>query len=348
MRAAALPRPERAPRGPLLALVRERRAPYGPRRLTDRARAAIRLRHLSPRTEEVYLSWMLRFVKFHRGRDPRRLGAKHVTAFLSDLATRGRVSASTQNQALAALLFLYKNVLGRNHPWLASIVHAKRSSRIPVVLSREEVRAVLSSMRGVPKLMASLLYGSGLRVLECCRLRVQDVDFDRRQIYVRQGKGKKDRAVMLPRAIRSDLAAHLGTIRRQHRRDVEAGAGWISAPGGPSRASRDLALQWVFPGSQLRVDPETRRRGRPHLHPTALQTAVRRAVRASGIPKRASCHTLRHSFATHLLEAGLDLRTIQELLGHENVATTMVYTHVLHRNPAGARSPLDGPLRRRR
>lgn len=315
------------------------------RRIGDRARAAMRVRHLSRRTEEAYVRWMLRYYEFHGRRDPAELGAEHVTAFLNDLATRGRVAASTQNQALSALLFLYREVLGRDLPWLDEIVRAKRPARLPVVLARDEVRAVLSHMEGAPKLMATLLYGSGLRLLECCRLRVKDVDFTRSQILVRDGKGDRDRATMLPAAVRADLAAHLERVREQHRRDLSRGAGWVELPGALARklpaAGREWAWQWVFPATRLYVHPESGQRRRHHLHETVLQQAVRRAVLAAGIPKRATCHTLRHSFATHLLEDGSDIRTVQELLGHKDVATTMIYTHVLNRGPAGVRSPAD-------
>jgi integron integrase len=305
----------------------------------------MRLRRFSPRTEEAYVAWMIRFFEFHGRRDPADLGPEHVTAFLSALATCGRVAASTQNQALAALLFLYREVLGRDLPWLDGLVRATRPTPLPVVLSRDEVRAVLSRMEGLPRLMATLLYGSGLRLLECCRLRVKDLDFGRSQILVRDGKGERDRATMLPRAVQADLAAHLERVRDQHRHDLSAGAGWVELPGALARklpsAGRDLAWQWVFPATRHYVDRVTGQRRRHHLHETVLQHAVRRAVLASGVPKRATCHTFRHSFATHLLEDGADIRTVQELLGHEDVATTMIYTHVLNRAPAGARSPLD-------
>lgn len=305
----------------------------------------MRLRRLSPRTEEAYVRWMCRYYEFHGRRDPADLGAKDVTAFLNDLATSGRVAASTQNQALSALLFLYREVLGRDLPWLDELVRAKRPARLPVVLARDEVRAVLSHMEGVPRLMATLLYGSGLRLLECCRLRVKDVDFARSQIVVRSGKGERDRATMLPAAVRADLAAHLERVREQHRRDLSQGAGWVELPAALARklpaAGREWAWQWVFPATRHYVHRESGQRRRHHLHETVLQQAMRRAVLAAGIPKRATCHTLRHSFATHLLEDGSDIRTVQELLGHKDVATTMIYTHVLDRGPAGVRSPAD-------
>jgi integron integrase len=305
----------------------------------------MRLRHLSPRTEEAYLGWMRRFYRFHGGRDPEQLGAEHVTAFLNALAIRSRVSASTQNQALTALLFLYRDVLRVELSWLDDLVHAKVPSRLPVVLSEEEVRSVLGQMEGVPRLMASLLYGCGLRLLECCRLRVKDIDFGRNHVMVRSGKGDKDRLTMLPGALKRELAAHLEATRAQHQRDLSNGAGWVELPGALARklpaAGREWPWQWAFPATRPYFDRETGQRRRHHLHETVVQRAVRRAVLASGIPKRATCHTFRHSFATHLLEHGSDIRTVQELLGHKDVATTMIYTHVLNRGPAGVRSPID-------
>ena len=305
----------------------------------------MRLRRFSPRTQDAYVNWMRRYYEFHARRDPADLGAEHVTAFLSDLATRGHVAASTQNQALAALLFLYREVLTRDLPWLDDLVRAKRPAHIPVVLTRDEVRFVLSHMRGTPRLMATLLYGSGLRLLECCRLRVKDVDFGRHQIVVRSGKGDKDRVTMLPATLRSALATQLERARNQHQRDLAQGAGWVELPGALARklpaAGRDWAWQWVFPATRHYVERESGQQRRHHLHETVVQQAVRQAVLASGIAKRASCDTLRHSFATHLLEDGTDIRTLQQLLGHRDVATTMIYTHVLNRGPAGVRSPAD-------
>ncbi len=314
-------------------------------RVSARAIAAMRLRHFSPRTERAYLGWMRRYYEFHGRRDPVRLGAEHVTAFLNALATRSRVASSTQNQALAALLFLYREVLGIHLPWLDDLVHAKTPVRLPVVLSRDEVRAVLARMNGEPRLMATLLYGCGLRLLECCRLRVKDIDFGRNQITVRRGKGEKDRATMLPLSTKAELSVHLERVRAQRERDLEIGAGWVELPDAlanklPS-AGREWPWQWVFPATRHYVERETGQKRRHHLHETVLQHAVRRAVLASGTPKRATCHTFRHLFATHLLEDGSDIRTVQELLGHKDVATTMIYTHVLSRGPAGVKSPAD-------
>jgi len=319
--------------------------PKAAARIGDRARAAMRLRRFSARTEQAYLRWMIRFHEFSGRRNPAELGAEQVTAFLSALATRDRVAASTQNQALAAILFLYRDVLGQELPWLDDLVRAKTPARLPVVLTRDEVRAIIAQMNGTPWLMAMVLYGSGLRLLECCRLRVKDVDFGRNQITVRRGKGDKDRATMLPQAIKSDLAAHLERAREQHRRDLALGAGWVELPGALARklpsSGREWAWQWVFPATRLYVERETGKRRRHHLHETVVQQAMRRAVLTAGIAKRATCHTLRHSFATHLLEDGSDIRTVQELLGHRDVATTMIYTHVLNRGPAGVPSPAD-------
>jgi len=335
----------REPDGEIDRPPRPDRPPAVTQKLGDRARAAMRLRRLSPRTQEAYLGWMRRYYQFHGRRNPADLGPEHVTAFLSSLATGATVSASTQNQALAAILFLYGEVLGLHLPWLDDLVRAKRPVRLPVVLSREEVAAVLGRMTGVPRLMATLLYGSGLRLLECCQLRVKDIDFGRNQVFVRRGKGGKDRVTMLPSAVRPDLNAHLEQVRRQHAADVAGSAGWVELPDALDRklhaAGRAWASQWVFPANRHYLHRESGQRRRHHLHETVIQNAVRRAVLASGIPKRATCHTFRHSFATHLLEDGSDIRTVQELLGHNDVSTTMIYTHVLNRGPSGVRSPLD-------
>lgn len=313
--------------------------------LGDRVRAAMRLRHLSRRTEEAYLGWIHRYWLFCGRRHPAAFGHEQATAFLSHLATHDRVAAATQNQAVAALLFLYREVVAQELPWLDDLVRVVTPPRLPVVLSRDEVRAVLAQMHGVPRLMALLLYGSGMRLLECCRLRRKDVDFHRNQIAVRRGKGDKDRYTMLPRAVRDPLADHLDRGRVQHLHDVAVGAGHVELPGALAKklpsASRDLCWQWVFPATRTYHHAETGQTRRHHLHETVVQSAMRAAVLASRIDKRASCHTLRHSFATHLLEDGTDIRTVQELLGHRDVATTMIYTHVLNRGPSGVRSPID-------
>ena len=314
-------------------------------RLLDRVRAAIRVKHYSRRTEKAYVGWIRRFVLFHGKRHPATLGAAEVTAFLSHLAVQRRVSASTQNQALCALLFLYREVLEMDLPWLDGLVRAKRPQRVPVVLDRAEVRALLAHLQGTPWLVASLLYGAGLRLLEAMRLRVKDVDFQRREIVVRDGKGAKDRRTLLPGSVRRPLAEHLRRVRRQHVADLAAGRGEAPLPVSLARkypaAGREWGWQWVFPATRHYRDPVTGRRRRHHLHESVVQRAVKRAAREAGLVKPATCHTLRHSFATHLLEAGYDIRTIQELLGHRDVSTTMIYTHVLNRGGRGVRSPLD-------
>ncbi len=315
-------------------------------KLLDRVRAAIRSRHYSRRTEDAYVHWIKRFIFFfHAKRHPAEMGEAEVTLFLSALAVDAKVSASTQNQALSALLFLYREVLDQPLAWLDDLVHAPTRRRLPVVLTREEVHAVLVLLHGVPRLMLTLLYGTGMRLLECCRLRVKDVDFAANQILVRGGKGDKDRVTLLPLAVKSDLGRHLAFVCGQHQRDVERGAGWVELPLALGRkypnAGREWGWQWVFPATRIYVDRETGQRRRHHLHESLLQRAVKEAVRRAGLAKPASCHTFRHSFATHLLEDGYDIRTVQELLGHSDVSTTMIYTHVLNRGPAGVRSPAD-------
>ena len=315
-------------------------------RLLDQVRAAIRAKHFSRRTEQAYVNWIRRFIVASGKRHPVELGSREITAFLTSLAVDRRVAASTQNQALSAILFLYREVLAVDLPWLDDVVRAKRPLHLPVVLTREEVRAVLSRMTGVTATMAGLLYGSGLRLLECCRLRVQDVDFGRHEIVVRRGKGARDRRTMLPARLRSELSAHLTQVRAQHDFDQRADAGWVELPHALARkysnAGRDWSWQWIFPATRHYVDPETGQRRRHHLHETVLQRAFHGALRESRVAKAASPHTLRHSFATHLLEDGHDIRTVQELLGHRDVATTMIYTHVLQRpGGLGIRSPID-------
>ena len=319
-------------------------APQKPK-LLDRVRLAMRAHHYSPRTEEAYVAWIKRYIFFHGKRHPAEMGAEEVTRFLSSLALDGRVAASTQNQALSALLFLYREVLQQDLPWLEGVVRAKRPIRLPVVLAREEVQAVLAHLRGTPRLMGTLLYGAGLRLLECAQLRVKDVDFALNQILVRNGKGQKDRVTLLPATVKADLARHLEAVRQQHQRDLSNGAGWVELPGGLERkypnAGREWGWQWVFPATRIYVDRECGKRRRHHLHESVIQRAVKEGVRRAGIAKPATCHTFRHSFATHLLEDGYDIRTVQELLGHKDVTTTMIYTHVLNRGPAAVRSPAD-------
>ncbi|MFQ5891083.1 MAG: integron integrase [Gemmatimonadota bacterium] len=314
-------------------------------RLLDRVRAAIRTRHLSLRTEEAYLSWIRRFLRFHRELDPEEMGAAEIEAFLTHLATRRRVAASTQSQATSALLFLYREVLGVDVERARRIVRARTPTRLPVVLSRDEVRAVLGQLRGTKRIMGALLYGGGMRLLECLRLRVKDVDFARGELVIREAKGGKDRVTMLPGVARTALARHLHRMKQQHERDLEAGAGWVALPTALERkytnAGREWAWQWIFPATRIHVDRRTGHRRRHHLHESAMQRAVKEAVRRAGIAKRASCHTFRHSFAMHLLESGYDIRTVQELLGHRSLRTTMIYTHVLNRGGLGVRSPAD-------
>jgi integron integrase len=316
-----------------------------PPRLLEPVRARIRRLGMSIRTEQAYAGWIRRFILANGKRHPREMGAREVEAFLTRLATHGHVAASTQNQALSALLFLYREVLQQELPWMADVRRAKRPKRLPVVLSREEVAALLAEMSGVTWLMAGLLYGAGLRLMECVRLRVQDVDFVRREITVRRGKGGKDRRTMLPAMTVEGLQNQLAEARRVHQRDLDAGFGEVWLPNALARkypqAAREWAWQYVFPASARSTDPRSGMTGRHHLDERVLQRAVKGAVRRAGIAKPATCHTLRHSFATHLLEAGHDIRTIQELLGHKDVATTQIYTHVLNRGGHGVLSPLD-------
>lgn len=320
-------------------------APPRQPRLLDRVRQALRLRHLSPRTEAAYVAWIRRFVFFHAKRHPDEMGAFEVVAFLSDLAVRGRVSASTQNQALAALLFLYREVLGRELDGLDDAVRARRARTLPVVLSRDEVRRLLAQLPPTPRLVGTLLYGGGLRLLEALRLRVKDVDFARRQLVLREPKAGRDRAVPLPRIAEAPLRRHLAAVRRLHESDLARGLVGPPLPGGLARkyphAPREWAWQWVFPATRIGTDPDTGRRFRHHLHETAMQRAVKLASQRARLTKRATCHALRHSFATHLLEDGADIRTVQELLGHRELRTTMIYTQVLAQGPLGLRSPAD-------
>lgn len=316
-----------------------------PPRLLDALRDRVRRLGLSIRTEEVYVEWARRFIVANGKRHPSEMGAKEVEWFLTELAVKGKVAASTQNQALSALLFLYREVLHQQLPWMDEIRRAKRPERLPVVLTRAEVASVLAQMNGVTWLMASLLYGSGLRVMECVRLRIQDIDLVRREIMVRHGKGGKDRRTVLPAASVDALQGQLAFARQVHERDLAAGFGMTWLPAALERkyvnAAKEWSWQYAFPASQRSSDPRSGKESRHHLHETVLQRAVKTAVRRTGIAKPATCHTLRHSFATHLLESGSDIRTIQELLGHSDVSTTMIYTHVLNRGGTGVLSPLD-------
>ena len=310
-----------------------------------RLRSAIRIRHYSRRTEKAYLYWAERFVAFHRGKHPARMGGAEVVSFLSHLAERQNVAASTQNQAFNALVFLYGQVLGTPLEELGPIVRARRPRRLPVVLTEQEARDLIGAISGSPRLVASLLYGSGLRLLEALRLRVKDVDFGRGEIRVRDGKGRRDRVTMLPRSLGDDLRRQLEVAHAYHRADLAEGFGEVGLPDALARkypgAPKEWHWQYVFPGQRRSLDSCSGCERRHHLHESTVQRSVKAALRRTGIAKNASCHSLRHSFATHLLERGQDIRTVQELLGHRSVATTMVYTHVLGRGAGGVASPLD-------
>jgi integron integrase len=315
-------------------------------RLLGQVRQAIRTRHYSVKTEEAYIGWIKRFIFFHNKRHPVEMGEREIAQFLSSLATESHISSSTQNQAFNALLFLYQEVLQRKVGLIEGVVRAKRHRRLPVVLTKEEVQRLLASLEGTPWLMTMLLYGAGLRLMECCRLRVKDIDFSRNQIVVRAGKGDKDRLTMLPAAVKEPLLRHLRAVKHQHEEDLEMGLGRVSLPNALERkypnAGKEWGWQWVFPATSHYTDRVTGERRRHHLHESVLQKAVKEARLKAGIAKPAGPHTLRHSFATHLLEDGYDIRTVQELLGHADVSTTMIYTHVLNRGGRGVRSPVDG------
>jgi integron integrase len=314
-------------------------------KLLDQVREAMRLRHMSYRTEEAYVNWIRRFIFFHNRRHPKDMGADEVRAFLSHLAVHLHVAASTQNVALNALLFLYRHVLRQEFPEIGEIERAKRPRRLPTVLTREEVTAMLTQLKGTHRLMASLLYGSGLRLMECLRLRVKDLDFAYQQLTVRDGKGAQDRVTMLPKSLEEPLQRHLAKVQLLHAEDLAEGFGEVYLPYALERkypnAGRSWTWQYVFPAAKRSVDPRSGKERRHHVSDTVLQKAVKSALQQSGIHKRGNCHTLRHSFATHLLEDGYDIRTVQELLGHKDVKTTMIYTHVLQRGGKGVRSPLD-------
>lgn len=316
-----------------------------PPKLLDQMRERLRVMHYSIRTEKVYLDWAKRFILFHGKRHPRELDASHIETFLTHLAVEGRVSASTQNQALSALLFLYRKVLEMDFPDLEAVTRARNPQRMPVVLTVDECKQLLLQLEGQWWLLASLLYGTGMRLMEGVRLRVQDVDFSRREIVVRRGKGNKDRVTMLPETLIGPLQTHLEKARAIHQEDLKRGFGDVYLPFALDRkypnAGREWMWQYVFPSYKLSVDPRSGVTRRHHVDEKGLQRAMKKAVRDCGINKRATPHTLRHSFATHLLERGQDIRTVQELLGHKDVSTTMIYTHVLNRGGRGVRSPLD-------
>ncbi|MHC4831603.1 MAG: integron integrase [Planctomycetota bacterium] len=318
--------------------------PKGPR-LLDRLRRRIRAKHYSRRTEQAYVQWARRYILFHGKRHPETLGKCEIEAFLTHLAVEGKVSASTQNQALSGLLFLYREVLKTTLPDLGGLIRAKRPKRLPVVLSRGEVRRILGEMHGTPLLVAELLYGTGARLLEALRLRVQDVDFACREIIIRSGKGGKDRRTILPDSLSPKLGEHLARVRPSHEEALRRGFGGVFLPNALERKYPNAATEWgwqyVFPAVRPTRDPRTNIMRRHHLSESTVQRAVREAVRCSQVAKRATCHTFRHSFATHLLEDGYDIRTIQDLLGHVDVSTTMIYTHVLNRGGRAVRSPVD-------
>ncbi len=309
-------------------------------------RAALQARHYSRKTEQAYGHWVARFVRFRQGRPPTAMAEADINRFLTHLALHEKVSASTQNQALAALLFLYRHVMGLDVGDLGEVIRARTPERLPVVMTREEVKAVLANLTGDKRLMAAIMYGAGLRLMECLRLRVQDLDFSRNEILVRDGKGAKDRITMLPESTTAPLQDHLKQVKTIHQQDVADGWGRVQLPHALDRkypnAPKDWHWQWVFPQEHRWKNTETGEEGRHHVHETILQRAVKEAVRKAGVVKHAGCHTFRHSFATHLLQAGYDIRTIQELLGHKDVGTTMMYTHVLNKGGHGVRSPVDG------
>lgn len=311
----------------------------------DSVRNKIRLKHYSIRTEEAYVQWVKRYILFHGKRHPSELGAPDVEAFLTHLAVADNVSASTQNQARSALLFLYKEVLGQQLPWLDNVEQAQKPRRLPTVLDNDEVRTLLGQLLGVHWLVSSLLYGSGLRLMECLRMRVKDVDLKRGEILVREGKGFKDRVTMLPKITIEPLRAHLLQVKQLHEQDLASGCGEVFLPYALERkylnAGKEWGWQYVFPSTTLSTDPRSGKLRRHHLADETIQRAIKAACRRAGITKPATPHTLRHSFATHLLQGGYDIRTVQELLGHENVATTMIYTHVLNKGGRGVSSPLD-------
>jgi len=313
--------------------------------LLDQVRERVRLKHYSIRTEQAYVSWIKRFILFHQKRHPREMGRGEIEAFLSHLAVVRKVSSSTQNQAFNALLFLYNHVLNKSLDDGINAVRAKRSTRLPEVMTHQEALKLIERLAGTQRLMAQLLYGSGLRLMECVRLRIKDVDFNRNHIVVRDGKGRKDRVTVLPETLKVALRDHLKRVKRLHQDDLAKGYGSVCLPDAPGRkypnASREWGWQYVFPSKGLSTDPRSGKLRRHHIHENNLQKAVKYAAQMARIGRRVSCHTFRHSFATGLLEAGYDIRTVQELLGHKNVNTTMIYTHVLNRGAKAVRSPLD-------
>jgi integron integrase len=314
-------------------------------RLLDQLRDSLRRRRYSLRTEKVYVHWVKRFILFHEKRHPRDMGGQEVTLFVSHLARQLNVAASTQNQALAALLYLYQQVLEVKLPWLDEVERAKRPARLPTVLTQQEVRLVLSQLDGVRWLMASLMYGAGLRLMECLGLRIKDLVFERGQLIVRDGKGARDRVTMLPLTLVPVVAAHLDKVKTLHESDLRQGLGRVALPFALERKYPNAGLQWgwqfVFPSSTICTSPYTGQQVRHHVHPKTIQRAVSAAAHKARLPRPVSCHTFRHCFATHLLENGTDIRTVQELMGHKDVSTTMIYTHVMSTPGIGVKSPLD-------
>jgi len=318
---------------------------YQPPKLLERFKQGMQSRHYSPRTIKAYSSWVVRFIRYHKFKHPEKMAEAEINAYLSYLAVETNIGSSTQNQALAALLFLYRHIIGREIGELAGLIRARKPIRVPVVMSRAEVKMVLSRLWGRDKLMVELIYGTGMRLTECLQLRVQDLDMRRNEIHINRGKGNKDRVVMLPEVLKLPLAQHLKKVKALHTSDLEVGWGEVVLPGALDRkypgASREWRWQWVFPQQNRWVDRTTWKEGRHHLDGSILQRAIKLSVDKCGLTKRITCHTFRHSFATHLLEGGYDIRTVQTLLGHKDLKTTMIYTHVLNRGPAGVRSPLD-------
>ena len=321
-----------------------------PKKLLQQASDILRLKHYSIRTEQSYISWMRRYILFHNKRHPKEMGRKEIEAFLTHLAVNRAVSASTQNQAFNALLFLYRDVLGIDIDGPIQSVRAKKPQKVPTVMSREETSKVIQALEGTHRLMAMLMYGCGLRLMECVRLRVKDIDFSMNQIVVRDGKGAKDRVTVFPENVRTTLESHLDRVRMMHRDDLAKGYGGVYLPYALARkyrnAEREWMWQYVFPSKNLSKDPRSGKIRRHHINESTLQKSVKKAVKLAGISKRVTCHTFRHSFATHLLEDGYDIRTVQELLGHNDLATTMIYTHVLNKGGRAVRSPLDNLIER--
>jgi integron integrase len=314
-------------------------------KLLDQLSQAIRSRHYSRKTEATYIHWIKRFIFFHHVRHPKDMAEPEINAFLTHLAVKEHVSASTQNQALCAIIFLYKHVINRKIGDIGEVIRARKPVRLPVVMTKDEVKAVLANLTGDKWIIACLMYGAGLRLMECLRLRVQDLDFNKNQIIVRSGKGDKDRVTMFPESVKKLLAEHLSKVKKIHESDITNGLGRVLLPDALARkypnASKEWRWQWIFPQEKLWQNKKTGERGRHHIDESIIQKSVKDAVTKAGLVKRATCHTFRHSFATHLLEDGYDIRTVQELLGHKDAKTTMIYTHVLNKGPSAVRSPAD-------